>query len=109
MFNVYQCSTCGQFGSHCDIVSRADNAMYMGITLVILMDMYNHLAEKDKKYFRESREALFKGQKLEDVSPVALCSSAACRMACFFCIVCNVLCAVQHSKTILTPCISTKA
>ncbi|DBA85417.1 TPA: hypothetical protein ACH3X2_006095 [Trebouxia sp. C0005] len=49
------------------IVKWADNAMYMGITLVILMDMYNHLAEKDKKYFRESREALFKGQKLEDV------------------------------------------
>lgn len=42
--------------------------MYMGITLVILMDMYNHLAEKDKKYFRESREAMFQGQKLEDVS-----------------------------------------
>ena len=41
--------------------------MYMGITLVILMDMYNHLAEKDKPYFRESREKLFGGQKLEAV------------------------------------------
>lgn len=72
-------------------VFRADNAMYMGITLVILMDMYNHLAEKDKKYFRESREAMFKGQKLEDVRPVALCSSAACQIACFHCIVSNML------------------
>ena len=99
--------TCDQ--SHCDISFRADNAMYMGITLVILMDMYNHLAEKDKKYFRESREAMFKGQKLEDVSPVALCGSAACWIACFYCIVCNVLCKVQHKKTIPTFCMSTKA
>lgn len=42
--------------------------MYMAITYVTLMDMFNHIAEKDKKYFRESREELFKGQKLEDVS-----------------------------------------
>lgn len=83
--------------------------MYMGITLVILMDMYNHLAEKDKKYFRESREAMFKGQKLEDVSHVALCRSAAWWLACFYCIVCNLLCAVQHKKIILPSCISTKA
>jgi len=83
--------------------------MYMGITLVILMDMYNHLAEKDKKYFRESREAMFKGQKLEDVSSVALCSRAACRIACLYCIVCSVLCAVQHRNSIVTSCISTKA
>ncbi len=47
---------------------RADNNMYMAITYAILMDMYNHLSEKDKPYFRESREKLFKGQKLEDVS-----------------------------------------
>ena len=83
--------------------------MYMGITLVILMDMYNHLAEKDKKYFRESREAMFKGQKLEDVSHVALCCSAAWWLACFYCIVCNLLCAVQHKKIILPSCTSTKA
>ena len=42
--------------------------MYMGITYVILLDMFNHLAEKDKKYFRESREQMFNGHKLEDVS-----------------------------------------
>lgn len=41
--------------------------MYMAITVVILMDMYNHLAPQDKEYFRASREALF-GQKLEEVS-----------------------------------------
>lgn len=46
--------------------------MYMAITYVILLDMFNHLAEKDKKYFRESREALFKGQKLEDVSDLEI-------------------------------------
>lgn len=49
------------------IVKWADNDMYMAITYVTLMDMFNHIAEKDKKYFRESREELFKGQKLEDV------------------------------------------
>jgi len=34
--------------------------MYMSFTRLILMDMYNHLAEKDKKYFRESRESRVK-------------------------------------------------
>ena len=52
---------------HCTCAScRADNALYLAVTRVILMDMYNHLAPQDKQYFRESREALF-GQKLEEV------------------------------------------
>ncbi|KAK9826572.1 hypothetical protein WJX74_003460 [Apatococcus lobatus] len=59
------------------ITTWADNNMYMAITVVILMDMYNHLAPQDKDYFRKSREALF-GQKLEEV-----CKDSPAKIAAF--------------------------
>jgi glutathione S-transferase len=47
--------------------SWADNVVASGIARLVLMDIYAHLHEKDRAYFRESRENRF-GIKLEAVS-----------------------------------------
>ena len=41
--------------------------MYLAIAKVVILDLYNALAEEDKPYFRESREKTF-GKTLEEVS-----------------------------------------
>ena len=41
--------------------------MYMAVTNVVMMDMFNHLCSEDQPYFRKSREAMFKPMKLEEV------------------------------------------
>jgi glutathione S-transferase len=47
--------------------SWADNVVAPGITPLVLMDIYAHLHEKDRAYFRQTRENRF-GMKLEAVS-----------------------------------------
>jgi len=47
--------------------SWADNVVAPGIARLVLMDIYAHLHEKDRAYFRETRENRF-GTKLEAVS-----------------------------------------
>jgi glutathione S-transferase len=47
--------------------SWADNVVAPGIARLVLMDIYAHLHEKDRAYFRETRENRF-GMKLEAVS-----------------------------------------
>ena len=49
---------------------RADEALYMAVAKVVLLDMFNSLAPEDKQYFRTSREEKFGGQTLEEVSVV---------------------------------------
>jgi len=44
----------------------ADTAVNGGIIRVVLMDIFEHLHEKDRAYFRESREKRF-GKRLEEV------------------------------------------
>ena len=47
--------------------SWADNVVAPGIARLVLMDIYAHLHERDRAYFRETREKRF-GMKLEAVS-----------------------------------------
>jgi glutathione S-transferase len=47
--------------------SWADNVVVPGISRLVLADIYAHLHEKDRAYFRETRENRF-GMKLEAVS-----------------------------------------
>ena len=51
---------------------RADNNMYMATAKVVIVDLHDSLTPQDKKYFRESREAMF-GTTLEEVSLVEMC------------------------------------
>ncbi len=46
---------------------RANTTFVQTAFPVVLMDIYNHLAKGDLKYYRESREKMF-GSTLEDVS-----------------------------------------
>ena len=53
--------------SHAQFIRRwCDRVVHPGIVKLILVDIYEGLHEKDKAYFRESREKRF-GMKLEDV------------------------------------------
>lgn len=47
----------------------ADAVTIPGIARIVIRDIYDHLAEKDKAYFRESREARF-GVTLEEMHAV---------------------------------------
>ena len=55
------------------VFCRSDDTMYMDVTKVVMLDMYNHLNPKDQPYFRESREAMFKPMKLEEVTHGTFC------------------------------------
>ena len=67
--------------------------MYMAVTNVVMLEMFNHIHPKDKDYFRQSREAMFKPLKLEQVAlhlPVcdglAMTTNSMCpssRLGCF--------------------------
>ncbi len=46
--------------------------MYMATAKVVIVDLHDSLTPQDKKYFRESREAMF-GTTLEEVSLVEMC------------------------------------
>lgn len=48
--------------------SWADTVLVPGIARLVMTDIYAHLHEKDRDYFRQSREQRFGGMKLEDVS-----------------------------------------
>ena len=58
--------------------SWADTVLLGAILRVVLMDIYARIDEKDKGYFRESREKRF-GMKLEDFAADAAGSLAALR------------------------------
>lgn len=60
--------------------SWADTVLLGAILRVVLMDIYARIDEKDKGYFRESREKRF-GMKLEDFAADAAGSLAAMRNA----------------------------
>jgi glutathione S-transferase len=56
------------------INSWADTILNTGLVRLLLTDIYTHLHEKDRRYFRESREALFAGagtagERLKAVRP----------------------------------------
>ncbi|MBX6424651.1 MAG: glutathione S-transferase family protein [Variibacter sp.] len=58
-------------GSACRAVTRmvnswADTVLLGAVARVVLLDIYAHLHEKDRAYFRESREQRF-GKRLEEV------------------------------------------
>ncbi len=56
-----------QSKAHAQFIRRwCDRIVHPGIIKLILVDIYEGLHEKDKAYFRESREKRF-GKKLEDV------------------------------------------
>lgn len=58
----------------------ADTVLNGAIVRVVLMDIYDRIADKDKAYFRESREQRF-GMKLEAVAADAAGNLAALRRA----------------------------
>lgn len=48
------------------VATWADGTFHMAVFPLVLMNLFNNIAEQDKAYFRENREARF-GRKLEEI------------------------------------------